>query len=189
MSVKNRPGLNRPYLFGVLTLTFIFLVLSVFIEGFFNKGGTFSIVAIAKWFIFWAVGLRLFTARIRQTINPSFTAETIFLITNKDSHVIVRELRFANICFGLIGILSLFFPDWRIVSAFGSGQFYGIAGINHLIKKPAGSNEMIALVSDLFIFLCLLLYCLLGIIHASTQIIRISFLKNSNEVIYLRPLL
>jgi hypothetical protein len=168
MSVKNRPGLNRPYLFGVLTLTFIFPVLSVFMKEFLNKGGTFSIVSLAKWFIFWAVGLRLFTAGIRQTINPSFTAETIFHIVNKDSHVIVIELGFANICFGLIGILSLFFPVWRIVSAFGSGLFYGIARINHLIKKPDGSNEMIALVSDLFIFLCLPLYCYLGIIHAST---------------------
>jgi hypothetical protein len=67
----------------------------------------------------------------------------------------------------LFGILSLFLPQWRIVSAFGSGIFYGIAGINHLIKKPAGANEMLALVSDIFIFLCLLIYILLKILPSA----------------------
>jgi hypothetical protein len=57
--------------------------------------------------------------------------------------------------------MSLFFPPCRIVSAFGSGIFYGIAGINHLIKKPASPNETIALVSDIFIFIALFIYVLL----------------------------
>jgi hypothetical protein len=37
----------------------------------------------------------------------------------------MRELGFANLCFGLIGLISIGMPDWRIVSAFGSGIYYG----------------------------------------------------------------
>jgi hypothetical protein len=159
--MENKTKLNKPYLIGVIALTLILPALSVFIQWLMNKGLLISPALISKWFIFWAVGLRLFIAGLRQVINPLFTAKEIFHIENKQSHIIVRELGFANICFGLIGIMSLFFPTWRIVSAFGSGIFYGIAGVNHLIKKPAGPNETIALVSDIFIFIVLLVYVLL----------------------------
>jgi hypothetical protein len=158
--MANETKLNRPYFFIVLFLTLLFPVISVLIEWMINRNQTISLGLIGKWFIFWSVGMRLFIAGLRQAISPSFTAETIFHIQGKESHVIVRELGFANICFGLIGIISLFLPQWRIVSAFGSGVFFGIAGINHILKKPAGPNEAIALFSDIFIFLCLLVYVL-----------------------------
>jgi hypothetical protein len=44
------------------------------------------------------------------------------------------------------------------VSAFGSGLNYGIAGVNHFAKKAASANEMVAMVSDIFIFLALAIY-------------------------------
>ncbi|MBN8788397.1 MAG: hypothetical protein J0I84_15000 [Terrimonas sp.] len=88
-----------------------------------------------KWFIFSAVGLRLFLAGIKQVKNPEFTAKQIFHVESADCFPILRELGFANICFGLVGIVSLFRPDWRIVSAFASGLYYGIAGIQHELKK------------------------------------------------------
>ncbi len=156
----NQSTLSKPYFWVVLSLTVIFPVFSILVEWLLNKDISISLALAGKWFIFWAVGLRLFIAGLRQAITPSFTAKTIFHIENEESHVIVRELGFANICFGLVGIISLFLPSWRIVSAFGSGVFYGIAGVNHLIKKPVGPNETVALVSDIFIFLCLLTYLL-----------------------------
>jgi len=76
-----------------------------------------------KWFIFSAVGLRLFLAGIKQVKNPEFTANQIFHIDSPESYPILRELGFANICFGLVAIVSLFKPDWRIVSAFASGIY------------------------------------------------------------------
>ena len=33
---------------------------------------------IAKWFVFWSVGVRLTVAGIRQIANPLFTAKDIF---------------------------------------------------------------------------------------------------------------
>lgn len=159
--MKSQHTFSKPYFFGILALTLIFPALSAYINWRTNQPGSISTELIGKWFIFWAVGFRLFIAGLRQVFNPSFTAKTIFHIETTDSHVIVKELGFANICFGLIGLISLFLPQWRIVSAFGSGIFYGIAGINHAFQKQPGANEKVALISDIFIFLVLAAYTLL----------------------------
>jgi hypothetical protein len=155
---ESKAKLNRPYALAVVSLTILLPALSVFLEWKLRGGPLTSLALTVKWFIFWAVGVRQFTAGLRQVINPAFTAKDIFHIEDTASHTIVKELGFANICFGAVGIISLFLPAWRIVSAFGSGLFFGIAGINHIAKKPASPNEALALVSDLFIFVGLLLF-------------------------------
>jgi hypothetical protein len=54
------------------------------------------------------------------------------------------------------GIISLLAPQWRMAAAFVGGLYLGIAGINHIIKKPVGFDEWIAMVSDIFIFLVMI---------------------------------
>jgi len=159
MTDNKTSDLNKQYLISVSVLTFVLPVICTILQMEISKD-PFSFHLLGKWFIFSAVGLRLFLAGIKQTTNPAFTAKEIFHIDSPDSLPIVRELGFANLCFGLIGIISLFLPQWRIVSAFGSGLYYGIAGIQHLIKKPVGANEKFAMVTDLLIFICLLIYFL-----------------------------
>lgn len=105
-----------------------------------------------KWFFFLAVGLRLAVAGVQQIANPAFIALEIFHIENSESFPVVRELGFANLCFGLVGIVSLAKPEWRPVSAFASGMYYGLAGLMHVLKKPAGVNERFALWTDWVIF-------------------------------------
>lgn len=138
-------------------MTFVIPVIG-FISEHLSQPIPLSFELFCKWFIFSAVGLRLFVAGIQQTAKPAFTARQIFHIDNPEVLPIVRELGFANICFGLVGIVSIFKSDWRIVSAFASGIYYGIAGLQHLIKKPAGANETLALWTDLLIFGVLLAY-------------------------------
>jgi hypothetical protein len=150
--------LNKQYIISVSVLAFVLPVVCSFAEIIFCKEKIFSFELFGKWFIFCAVGLRLFLAGIKQTTNPAFTAQEIFHIKNSDSFPIVRELGFANLCFGLIGIISLLLPQWRIVSAFGSGLYYGIAGLQHLLKKPASVNETFALITDILIFIFLVIY-------------------------------
>jgi hypothetical protein len=162
MSDEHSAEVSIPYLFSVITLTAILPISSVFTECLIYGHPVISIAVGGKWLIFWAVGARLLIAGMRQVINPSFTAKNIFHIQDVTSYPIVRELGFANICFGAIGIISLFLPQWRIVSAFGSGLFYGIAGVYHIVKRPAGPNEVIALVSDILIFVLLLIYVLVA---------------------------
>ena len=158
MASKNFSGINKQYFIVVTVLTFILPLVCSAVEMFLNKDRPFSFLLFGKWFIFSAVGLRLFAAGIKQAKDPGFTAKEIFHIDNPEIFPIVRELGFANLCFGLIGIISLFLPQWRIVSAFGSGLYYGIAGFQHLFKKPAGINEAFALVTDIIIFSFLLIY-------------------------------
>jgi hypothetical protein len=148
---------NKTYIIIVTILTFILPAVCFVVEHLIN-GTPLTLELFGKWFIFSAVGLRLFLAGIRQITKPVFTAKEIFHIESPDVFPIVRELGFANLCFGLVGLVSLFNPDWRIVSAFASGLYYGIAGLQHLIKQPAGTNEKFALCTDLLIFALLLTY-------------------------------
>jgi len=149
--------LNKFYFTSVTVLTFVLPTFGFLAEHFTNNT-EFTFELFGKWFIFSAVGLRLFLAGIKQVTNPAFTAKEIFHIDSVDSFPILRELGFANICFGLIGIISLFKPEWRTVSAFASGLYYGIAGIQHALEKSPGPNEKFAMITDLLIFVLLLIY-------------------------------
>ena len=142
-------------------MTFVIPIVGFFIEHF-SQNVPLTFELFGKWFIFSAVGLRLFVAGLQQSTKPQFTAKEIFHIDNPESFPIVRELGFANSCFGLVGIVSLFKPEWRIVSAFASGLYYGFAGLLHIIKKPVGANETFALWTDIIIFGVLLIYIVMN---------------------------
>ena len=60
---------------------------------------------IAKWFVFWSVGMRFTIAGIRQLSNPTFTAKDIFSIDDPAATKIVVELGFATLCMGLAGLV------------------------------------------------------------------------------------
>ena len=115
-----------------------------------------------KWFVFSGLGLRLFSAGFKQAALPSFTAKEIFNLTDGKSFVIIRELGFANICFGTIGILSFFFAEFRLAAAISGGLYLGTAGFMHFFRKRDHKTETFAMVSDLFIFVVLLI---LGIMN------------------------
>ncbi|MBS1730422.1 MAG: hypothetical protein JSS67_06550 [Bacteroidetes bacterium] len=148
---------NMFYIISVSVLTFVLPIIGFVAEHLFTDN-TLTFDLFFKWFIFFAVGFRLFLAGIKQVNNPAFTAKQIFHIDNPDCYPILRELGFANMCFGLVAIISLFWPEWRIVSAFASGLYYGIAGIQHSFQKTSGINEKFALWTDLIIFILLVIY-------------------------------
>ncbi|MBS1559008.1 MAG: hypothetical protein JST69_09820 [Bacteroidetes bacterium] len=151
---------DKPNLFYITSVTILTFVIPTigFAADYFTTNTALTFELLGKWFIFSAVGLRLFLAGLKQVKNPEFTAKQIFHIDSPDSFPILRELGFANICFGLVGIVSLFRPDWRMVSAFASGLYYGMAGIQHGLKKTSSINERFALWTDVIIFLFLLVY-------------------------------
>lgn len=161
---KNHSEANKQYFIVVPVTTFVLPAICTVAQLLVDDDTKFSFELSDKLFIFCAVGLRLFLAGIKQITNPAFTAKEIFHIDSIDSSPIVRELGFANLCFGLIGLISLFQPSWRIVSAFGSRLYYGFAGLQHFLKKPAGINEKFALVTDILIFI-LLAVCFINLIQ------------------------
>jgi len=163
MSATTNNQLNKQYVFGVSLITFVLPFISYGVECLIYPRHGFLPLELGKWFIFHAVGFRLTLAGMRQLVKPAFTAKTVFQMESNDSYPVIRELGFANLCFGLIGLLSLFLPGWRMVSAFGSGIYYGLAGLQHSLKKDPGGNQRFALYTDLiiFFFLSILfwLYC------------------------------
>jgi hypothetical protein len=136
----------------VFALMFALPVASILVE----CGGRWESTAVwgamLRWFVFWAIGLRLFSAGVRQVLQPSFTAREIFRLESADANVIVRELGFANVCLGLTGLVAGFCPSWRFPAAFVGGLYFGLAGVMHAWKRPSSPNEWIALVSDLGVF-------------------------------------
>ncbi|HEY1943826.1 MAG TPA: DUF6790 family protein [Roseiarcus sp.] len=117
--------------------------------------GADVLFVIARWFVFWSVGVRLLMAGLRQVVNPTFTAATIFGSNDKAALPIVRELGFGNLSIGLLGALAVLVDDWVVPAAFAGGLFYGLAGLQHALKGERNAAETIAMVSDLLLFLVL----------------------------------
>ena len=88
-----------------------------------------------KWFVFWAVGVRLFIAGVRQVAQPQFTAESIFEIKDRAAFALVRELGFANLSTGTLGLANLAVPAWVVPAAIVGGLFYGLAAAGHVSRQ------------------------------------------------------
>jgi hypothetical protein len=150
--------LDKSYLLAVLFLMGLAPLLSIGTEALITRANDPTWMLIGKWFIFWAVGVRLFTAGIRQVVNPGFTAQQIFKIKGSKVHKLVRELGFANLCLGSIGIISLFLPFWRGAAGLAGALYLGPAGVQHLLRKSDDPNEKVAMISDLTIALLIAIY-------------------------------
>lgn len=112
------------------------------------------VALIGKWFAFWGVGMRLGIAGLRQAFNPAFTAQDVFEIEDPRVHPIVRELGFANLSLGLLGLLALV-PGWPLPAAIAGGLFFALAGWKHIQASERNLTRSVAMVSDLFIALVL----------------------------------
>jgi hypothetical protein len=118
------------------------------------------VVLAGRWFVFWAGGVRLTLAGIRQIAQPSYTARTIFEIEDPASEKIVTELGFANLALGLVGLASIMRTDWVLPAAIIAGLYYGLAGLKHIFNGGRNRIETWATVSDLLIFLVFAAYAL-----------------------------
>ncbi|MGA9795896.1 MAG: DUF6790 family protein [Rhizomicrobium sp.] len=114
---------------------------------------------IGKWFTFWAVGVRLFIAGIRQTIQPRFTAHEIFKLEGDEAFPIVREVGFGNLAMGTLGLATLMKPEWLVAGALVGGLYYGLAGLVHVFGRERNLNENVAMISDVAVAVVLLGYC------------------------------
>jgi hypothetical protein len=102
-----------------------------------------------QWFAFWIVGVRLGLAGLRQMVTPAYTAQHILGIQGGEALVLVRELGFANTAFGVIGVLSLWWPGWSVPVALAGAVFLGLAGVNHIVQPHRNARENFAMLTDL----------------------------------------
>ena len=139
-----------------ILLLLLLPLLSVLAGGYFEHI-SFGWSLTGRWFIFWAMGIRLFTAGVSQCSNPAFTAR-ILSLRSEESFIVIRELGFANISLGILGIMSVINDNWRPLAAICGFVFFGLAAIQHFLKKPENKKELIAMTGDSFICLFLILY-------------------------------
>jgi hypothetical protein len=84
-----------------------------------------------------------------QTIQPSYTAKKILGIEGDDVFLVARELGFANLSIGAVGLASIYFNEWTLAGALSGGLFYGFAGISHVLHKKRNTLQNVAMVTDL----------------------------------------
>ena len=142
------------YYLSIIFLMIIFPVCSIMIDLSMNSP-TNLLQVILKWFVFWAIGIRLTTAGLRQIFQPKFTSKEILGIIETRSLILVRELGFSNLSIGMIAIISSVVPHWLLPAATAGGLFMGFAGVHHLFQSNKNHRQQFAMVSDLAIFLIL----------------------------------
>jgi hypothetical protein len=146
------------YVLIILVLLLIAPLTSIYLEGAYFHSSAPLLFLVGKWFTFWAAGVRLSLAGLRQTVQPGFTAREIFEFDSKDVFPLVREIGFGNIAMGSLALATIFRPDWLLPGAFVGGLYYGLAGLMHLFAAKRNLNEAIAMVSDIAIALILLVF-------------------------------
>lgn len=136
-------------MYYAVVIAFMFVLPGISI-GMEVQGGMLLSPAVAKWYVFWAIGVRLLLAGIRQVTQPRYTAHTILGLRGDDVLFVVRELGFANIAFGVLGTVSLAVAEWRLAAALAGGLFYSRAGIAHIFQRDRSRLESTAMATDLF---------------------------------------
>jgi len=146
------------YILTIILTMFVLPVTSILTEVFFFKSNTGIMLLIGKWFVFWAMGIRLFLAGFRQATNPQFTAEKILGIKGSEQFILVQELGFANLSMGILGIGAIFNSVWTVPAALVGCLFIGFAGIRHIFSKERNFLENSAMISNLIVSAILLIY-------------------------------
>lgn len=145
------------YLALIVLLMLVLPVASIAVELSAGMGGDLLFL-VGKWFVFWAVGVRLFTAGVHQVAKPGYTAQTIFRIGDPNAEKLVTEIGFGNLSIGLLGLLSIFNAGWIVPAAIAGCAFYLLAGIKHVMNRERTSVETIPLVSDIAMAALLIVY-------------------------------
>ena len=148
------------YLASIVLLMLVLPAAGVIAEALWFGTAADVMPLVAKWFVFWAVGVRLFIAGVRQVAQPQFTAESIFEIKDRAAFAMVGELGFANLSTGTLGLANLAVPAWVAPAAIVGGLFYGLAAAGHAFRGKRNFKEQTALISaDIFAFVILAVFC------------------------------
>jgi fatty acid desaturase len=151
------------YFASVILLLVVLPVVSISVETLLSHHAM-SWALVGRWFVFWGIGVRLFLTGIRQVLQPRFTAEEIFGIHDPGSFAIVREVGCANLAMGFLGLCTLFWVGWLVPAAVVGGLYYGLAGAGHVFSQEKNAKEYMAMISDGFIFVILLIFVLKSVL-------------------------
>jgi len=139
--------------FGIiLILPIISIGINIFVNYKKNIKNNFSEI-IGNWFIFWSIGIRLFTAGLMQIFNPVYTANLLRL--NLNDFIVIRELGLSNLSIGLLGIISFYKHGLQKYVCIYILIFFSGASIIHITRLLQYSNfdEIITLITNIFIIM------------------------------------
>ena len=139
------------YLVMVLGLMVVLPIVSIVIELIVSGGSIDPLVSVGRWFLFWGAGVRLLIAGISQTFRPQFTAQNILGESTPVANQLVRELGFANLGFGIVGIAGAWVAGWMVPAAIAPGVFLLLAGLLHIGKGGKNVKERAATLTDLLV--------------------------------------
>jgi hypothetical protein len=146
------------YFVSVLLLTAVLPLSSIYADEALLHNSLPLMLLIGKWFAFWAGGVRLLIAGLRQQIRPRLTSEGIFGITSDDPLPFVQELGMANVAMGVIGLAAPFIADFILPAAIVGGLYYLQAGVGHVRHRGRNAQRNLAMISDFFVAAALLSY-------------------------------
>lgn len=151
------------YFVTVLALTFALPFGAAIYEMIAGQTGAGAfLLLLGKWTAFFAGGVRLFIAGLRQVFQPGFTLNEIFEIDDPRAEPVVQEVGFGNLAMGVLGLCALLHPMLTFAAALVCGLYYGLAGLKHLTTKERNSERSTAMATDLWVFAVLALYVALS---------------------------
>jgi hypothetical protein len=151
------------YFIVVVALLLVLPAASVILEATISAHDPSIMGLIGKWYVFWAGGVRLLLAGIRQVSQPRFTASEIFNLDNVSANPIVREIGFGNLSMGTLAASTILRPAWLVPAAIVICLYYGLAGLGHLLRDERTPKGTVAMASDAFAFLVLLTVVINGL--------------------------
>jgi len=164
------------YLINVFGIILVLPVISIGINVFINfkkKNKNNFPEIIGNWFIFWSIGIRLFTTGLMQIFNPVYTANLLQL--NLNDFIVIRELGLSNFSIGLLGIISFFKHGLQKYVCLYILIFFSGASIIHITRllQYAYLDEIITLITNIFT----IIVSVYGIIRTT---------KSNNDIIKMR---
>ena len=146
------------YIAIVVLLTVVLPLALAIVDRFVMHAPSGFLVLLAFWMAFWAGGVRLLMAGLRQTLRPELTTQQIFGIKGQEVLPVMREVGFANLAMGTLGVLSVLDRSLLVPAALVSGLYYGFAGLGHLFQGGLNLKRRVAMLTDLWVFAVLAVY-------------------------------
>ncbi len=143
------------YYIVVILLTVVLPIASAVVERVVYGSTDPWMIVMGAWMVFWAGGVRLFIAGVRQVVQPRFTSEEIFGIKSDEPLPIVQELGFANLAMSVLSLLTIADKGLLLGAALVGGLYYGFAGVRHMTHGEPNARRFTAMVTDLLVFVML----------------------------------